>query len=218
MRNSQRVWLFDLDNTLHNANPHIFPFMSRAMSDFVARIAGLDATAAQELRDHYWRRYGATLTGMVRHHGVDPQDFLAETHAFPDLARMVVHERPLRHMLRRLPGRKIVFSNAPRRYAETVIDLIGIRPWIDSLWTIERLRYEPKPHRAAFRRLLHDERLDPRRCILVEDTAANLRVAKQLGMKTVLVARTAQVPTYVDVLIKSVLELPKLGLTKDRSV
>jgi putative hydrolase of the HAD superfamily len=212
---SRRVWLFDLDNTLHDANPHIFPFMSRAMCAYVARVAGLDDAAAKNLRDHYWQRYGATLTGLVRHHGVDPHDFLAVTHDFlPELPRMVVHERALRHMLRRLPGRKIIFSNAPRRYVEAVLDLIGIRRSIDSIWTIERMGFEPKPHLGAFRRLLHRERLDPRRCILVEDTAANLRAAKRLGMKTVLVSSAAQVPTYVDVRIQSALDLPRLGLTR----
>lgn len=212
---SRRVWLFDLDNTLHDANPHIFPAISRAMGEYVAQKVGVGETAAKELRDHYWRRYGATLTGLVRHHGVDPHHFLAQTHDFlPELPRMLVHEPALRHVLKRLPGRKIIFSNAPRAYVEAVIKLLGIRPLVDDVWTIERLRFTPKPHRAAFRRLLQHEHLDPRRCILVEDTAANLRAAKQLGMKTVLVSPTAQAPTYVDVLIKSVLELPRLGLTK----
>lgn len=212
---SRRVWLFDLDNTLHDANPHIFPFMSRAMCQYVAQAAGLDETAARELRDHYWRRYGATLTGLVRHHGVDPRDFLAKTHDFlHDLPRMLVHDRALRHLLNRLPGRKIVFSNAPRRYVAAVLDLIGIRNAIDSVWNIERLRFEPKPHVGAFRRLLRTERLDPRRCILVEDTTANLRTAKRLGMTTVLVSQAAQVPTYVDVRIKSVIELHRLGLVR----
>ena len=210
----QRVWLFDLDNTLHDASPHIFPAISRAMGAYVARNVSLDETAAQQLRDHYWLRYGATLTGLVRHHGVDPHHFLAETHDFiADLPRMVVHDRALRHMLKKLPGRKIVFSNAPQRYVEAVLDQIGIRPLIDSVWTIERLCFTPKPHGGAFRRLLHQERLDPRRCILVEDTAANLRAAKRLGMKTVLVTRAARVPTYVDVRIKSALDLSRLGLT-----
>jgi putative hydrolase of the HAD superfamily len=212
---AQRVWLFDLDNTLHDANPHIFPFMSRAMCEYVAQAAGLDDAAAKDLRDHYWRRYGATLTGLVRHHGVDPCDFLAKTHDFLDrLPQMVVHDRSLRHMLRKLPGRKIIFSNAPQRYVEAVLDLLGIRQSIDSIWTIERLRFEPKPHLGAFRRLLRRERLDPRRCIMVEDTAANLRTAKRLGMKTVLVTRSAQVPTYVDVRIQSALDLLRLGLVK----
>ena len=215
MRNSRRVWLFDLDNTLHDASPHIFPAISRLMSDYVARKVSLDETAAKQLRDHYWLRYGATLTGLVRHHGVDPHHFLAETHDFlPQLPQMVVHDRALRHMLKKLPGRKIVFSNAPQRYVEAVLDLIGIRPLIDSVWTIERLRFTPKPHGGAFRRLLHQERLDPRRCILVEDTAANLRAAKRLGMKTVLVTSAARVPTYVDVRIQSALDLLRLGLSR----
>ncbi len=212
--NTPRVWLFDLDNTLHNAGPHIFPFISRAMGEYVACKVGLDETAARQLRDHYWLRYGATLTGLMRHHGVDPHHFLAETHNFPDLPRMVVHDLALRHMLKRLPGRKIVFSNAPQRYVEAVLGLIGIRRLIDSVWTIERLRFTPKPHLGAFHRLLHRERLDPRRCILVEDTAANLRAAKRLGMKTVLVSAAARVPTYVDARIKSALDLPRLGLTR----
>lgn len=209
----QRVWLFDLDNTLHDANPHIFPAMSRAMLDYVADKVGVGETAAKALRDEYWHRYGATLTGLVRHHGVDPHDFLARTHDFlDDLPRMVVHQPALRHVLKRLPGRKILFSNAPRRYVEAVLAHIGIRRLFDSLWTIERLRFTPKPHLAAFRRLLRAERLDPQRCIFVEDSAANLRAAKQLGMKTVLVSPTVQAPAYVDTLIKSVLELPKRGL------
>lgn len=210
---SPKVWLFDLDNTLHNANPHIFPFISRAMGEYVARKVGLGETAARQLRDHYWRRYGATLTGLMRHHHVDPRHFLAETHNFPDLSRMVIAEGALRHALKRLPGRKIIFSNAPQRYVDAVLDLLRIRSLIDSVWTIERLRFEPKPHMGAFRRLLHQEKLNPRRCIFVEDTVANLRTAKRLGMTTVLVTRATQVPTYVDARIKSALDLPKLGLS-----
>lgn len=211
----RRVWLFDLDNTLHDANPHIFPAMSRAMLDYVAEKVGVGETAAKALRDEYWQRYGATLTGLVRHHGIDPHDFLARTHDFlDDLPRMVVFEPALRHALARLPGRKILFSNAPRHYVEAILDHVGIRRRFDSLWTIERLRFIPKPHLAAFRRLLRDERLQAQRCIFVEDSAVNLRAAKQLGMKTVLVSPAVRAPAYVDVLIKSVLELPRLGLTR----
>jgi putative hydrolase of the HAD superfamily len=209
----QRVWLFDLDNTLHDANPHIFPAISRAMGEYVAQKVGLGETAARQLRDHYWQRYGATLTGLMRHHGVDPHHFLAQTHDFlPELPRMVVHERALRHLLKKLPGRKIVFSNAPQAYVEVVLGLLGIRRLVDSVWTIERLRFTPKPHMGAFRHLLHKERLNPRRCILVEDTAANLCAAKRLGMTTVLVTPATRAPTYVDIRIKSVLELSRRGL------
>jgi putative hydrolase of the HAD superfamily len=44
---------------------------------------------------------------------------------------------------------------------------------------------------------------------MVEDSAANLRPARQLGMKTVLIARSLRVPAWVDLRLQSVLDLPR---------
>ena len=106
MRSPGKTWLFDLDNTLHQATPHIFPHINRSMTDYIERHLGVDRHEATRIRQHYWMRYGATLLGLTRHHGTDPDHFLRETHQFPDLERMVVFERPLIHALRRLPGRQ----------------------------------------------------------------------------------------------------------------
>ncbi|MEY2632465.1 MAG: hypothetical protein RIR00_1119, partial [Pseudomonadota bacterium] len=99
------TWLFDLDNTLHDATPHIFPHINRAMRDYIERHLALDREAANALRQEYWQRYGATLLGLMRHHGTDPQHFLRETHDFPDLPGMLRFDPALRQVLRRLPGR-----------------------------------------------------------------------------------------------------------------
>lgn len=203
------VWLFDLDNTLHNASPHIFPHINRAMTDYIARHLGLDVNAASHLRQDYWQRYGATLLGLMRHHATDPRHFLQATHRFPDLARMLVFRKPTLHALRRLPGRKIIFSNAPRHYAEAVLELTGLDRCFDALYAVENLGFQPKPMVAGFRTLLHAERLDPMRCIMVEDSLANLVSAKKLGMKTVWVSAGLRQSPFVDVKIRSVLELPQ---------
>lgn len=205
----RRTWLFDLDNTLHDASAHIFPHINRAMTRYIVDHLDLDEAGAAGLRQHYWRRYGATLLGLVRHHGVDPRHFLERTHYFPDLPRMLVVEPGLRAMLRRLPGRKIVFSNAPRAYAEAVLLLAGIRDCFDQVYSIERLRFVPKPAASAFLRLLRAERLDPRQCIMVEDSAANLVTAKRLGMKTVWVSTSLRQAPCVDVRVASALDLPR---------
>ncbi len=212
---SSPVWLFDLDNTLHNATPHIFPHINDAMRTYVAEALGVDDENADRIRLDYWLRYGATLTGMMRHHGTDPHHFLRHTHQFPELRSMVVFDRALKGMLKKLPGRKIIFSNAPRDYAKAVLEVMGIDGLFDALWSIEHLRFQPKPLLAGFHRLLHKEHLNPARCIMVEDTAKNLRTAKRLGMRTVLVSRASQVPDYVDLRIQSVLNLPRhLGKLK----
>lgn len=205
---SGRTWLFDLDNTLHNATPHIFPHINRSMRQYIERYLGVSRHEANRIRQDYWVRYGATLLGLVRHHGTDPDHFLQTTHQFPDLQKMVVFERPIIHALRRLPGRKIIFSNAPRHYAEAILDITGLDACFDAVYSVENLRYQPKPMLAGFRALLHAERLDPRRCIMVEDSLANLVTAKKLGMKTVWVSTSYRRSPCVDAKIRSVTELP----------
>ena len=202
-------WIFDLDNTLHNATPHIFPHINRSMTAYLQQHLELEEQAANDLRVHYWQRYGATLSGMMRHHGTDPDHFLWHTHQFPELPRMVVHEPLLRQVLQRLPGKKLVFSNAPQHYAHAVLKLLRVDDLFDDLFAIEHTRYQPKPNIAGFMRLLSKHRLNPARCVMVEDAAENLQAAKRLGMRTVWVNTTQRSPAYVDVKVRSVMELPR---------
>ena len=42
------MWVFDLDNTLHNASPHIFPQINRAMTTYMQTHLGLDEAGVEE--------------------------------------------------------------------------------------------------------------------------------------------------------------------------
>lgn len=207
--NPPRTWLFDLDNTLHDANPHIFPHINRSMRQYIERHLGLDEAAATHLRQHYWTRYGATLLGLMRHHATNPRHFLQETHHFPDLPKMLVFDHAVAAMLKRLPGRKIIFSNAPRHYADAILELTGLDRLFAAVYAVENVGFRPKPMLAGFRALLRAEQLDPRRCIMVEDSLVNLVSAKKLGMKTVWVSAGSRQSPYVDVKLSRLLDLPK---------
>ncbi|MEN9868187.1 MAG: hypothetical protein RL748_3777, partial [Pseudomonadota bacterium] len=83
MRQSSRkpLWLFDLDNTLHDASHAIMPAIHDNMNAYLARTLGQGGQlACSELvnatRQAYWHRYGATLLGMMKHHAVQPAHFL----------------------------------------------------------------------------------------------------------------------------------------------
>ena len=206
-----RVWVFDLDNTLHNASPHIFPHINRAMTSYLQAHLGLDEAAATELRRHYWRRYGATLIGLMRHHATDPQHFLRATHDFSDLGKMLVREPGLRATLRRLPGRKLVFSNSPVHYSLAVLAALGIADLFDDVFSIEHTDYRPKPDSYGFLKLFRKNRVRAGACIVVEDSLENLKTAKKLGMSTIWVARAARLPGYVDFSIRNLLQLPRLA-------
>ncbi len=205
------TWIFDLDNTLHDARVHIFPQMNRAMTAYVQSALGLDEAAAGELRVQYWRRYGATLLGLMRHHGTDPRHFLLETHRFAHLEQILRKEPGLRHALKRLHGRRIVFSNAPQHYARAVLRALRISDLFDEVFSIEHTGFRPKPDAYGFLRLLRRNRLAPGQCIMVEDTLDNLRTAKKLGMRTVWVSRAHNAPGYVDVTVRNMRALARAG-------
>jgi len=204
------TWVFDLDNTLHDASPHIFPHINRSMTAYLQEHLRLDEPGAAELRLRYWHRYGATLLGLMRHHGTDPAHFLRLTHQFPELHRMVVAEHAALATLRRLPGRKILFSNSPAHYARAVLDVLGIAPLFDAVYAIEHVRYQPKPLPGGFRLLMASERVHARRAVMVDDSLPNLRAARLLGMKTVWVSRLPRAPDYVTVKVASVRQLPRV--------
>jgi putative hydrolase of the HAD superfamily len=206
---SRRVWIFDLDNTLHDARAHIFPAMHDQINAYLTRHYGVDAAGADAMRQNFWRRYGTTLDGLMRHHGEHPARFLRETHAFPELADMVEHENALKHALERLGGRKLIFSNAPRHYVDEVLRLIGLGRFFEAVYTIEDARYRGKPALHGFHMLLRKHGLDPHRCAFVDDMLPNLRTAHRLGMSTVWVSATRRRVSYVDVRVASVTELPR---------
>jgi len=207
---SRRVWIFDLDNTLHDARPQIFPSMHEQMNAWLRRRFELDEEGANAMRRFFWERYGTTMRGLVRHYGEDPKKFIRDTHQFPELGAMVIGENALGHALARLGGKRLVFSNAPRHYVEEVLRALGVGRWFDAVYTIESTRYRPKPAVQGFRVLLRAHNIDPHRCALIDDMPENLRAAKRLGMSTVWVSDDARRPPFADLRVNSVTQLPRL--------
>ena len=223
----QRVWLFDLDNTLHDA-ALVFRALNVAMTDYIVRELAVDEAQADRLRRHYWRRYGATLLGLVRHHGIEPAHFLHHTHLLPDLeARLHTHPYDLA-AVRRLPGTKILLTNGPQAYARRVLAALRLGHCFDGIVAIDQMRMfgqlRPKPDARMFRALLARLKVPASRCVLVEDTLAHQKTAHGLGMRTVWMQRwlaaagpgpqaghrLARRPPYVCDRIRALARLPRL--------
>ena len=189
----QTVWLFDLDNTLHDASSAAFGHLHRSMGEYIERELGLDAAQAGVLRRRYWLRYGATLLGLIRHHGVDPHHFLHHTHLLPGLeTRVRGHAHDLA-ALRRLPGRRVLLTNAPAAYTARVLGVLGIGHLFEAVCSIEDLRmfghWRPKPDARMLRRVAVRLRVAPEDCVLVEDTLDHQKSARSVGMGTVWMQR-----------------------------
>ncbi|MFM7444482.1 MAG: pyrimidine 5'-nucleotidase [Tabrizicola sp.] len=180
------TWVFDLDNTLYPPHMRLFDQIEVRMTDWVMQALQVDRARADHLRAYYWATYGTTLAGLMTEHGVDPGPYLNEVH---DIDFSVLSPDPgLAQSIARLPGRKIVYTNACAPYAEKVLAALGLAGLFDGIYGVEHAEFHPKPAAQAFATVFGLDGLDPAKGAMFEDDARNLAVPHALGMRTVHVA------------------------------
>ena len=183
------TWLFDLDNTLYPAESGFMAQIVDRMTDFVERVTGLPRDAAFRLQKAYLAEHGLTLKGMMLNHGVDPAEFHA---IFHDMSlEALAHDADLLAALERLPGRRLIFTNADEIHAQRVLEHLGLSHLFDDVFHIGSAGYEPKPSPEAFARMSAAHDIAPAATAFFEDAERNLAPAALLGMTTVLVGAHA---------------------------
>ena len=182
------LWLLDLDNTLYDASWQVMGEINRRMTHYVQEQLQLSEHEASALRQRYWIRYGATLIGLVKHHGTDAQDFLSQTHPLNELAPFIQPMRGERQRIQKLRGDRWLLTNAPRDYAEMALKQIGLHGLFSRLISIEDMRacgrLCPKPSMLLMRRMIQLSGRRPSQMILVDDHSDNLKAAHRAGIRT----------------------------------
>jgi putative hydrolase of the HAD superfamily len=179
------TWLFDLDNTLYPSESGFMAEITGRMTDFVEKVTGLPREAAFKLQKAYLAEHGLTLKGLMLHHHINPADFHA---IFHDMSlEALAHDPDLLAALERLPGRRLIFTNADDVHAERVLERLGLKHLFDDVFHIGSAGYEPKPSPAAFARMNAAHAIDPATTCFFEDSERNLAPAYDFGMTTVLV-------------------------------
>jgi putative hydrolase of the HAD superfamily len=139
---------------------------------------------------------------------INPHHFLHETHRFDeqtgkhlgDLSYLLRSEHGLREVLNRLPGRKVLLTNAPRAYALEVSKALGIRSCFLGVEAVEDMelhqKWRPKPDILMLKRLLRKYRSSAENTILVDDTLGHLLEYSKVGLKTVWFKRHVRTYTH----------------------
>lgn len=183
------TWLFDLDNTLYDANSGVFPQIDRNMKRFLMAEFSLEEDAAHAYQKQLYHDYGTTLSGLMAQHGLDPARFLDHVHDI-DVTELGPDER-LISALKRLPGRKAIFTNGSSKHAENVAGQLGILDQFDAIFDIVSAEYRPKPDKSAYDKTLAHYGVEGRSAAMFEDLKRNLVPASALGMTTVWIANDA---------------------------
>ena len=181
--NDIKYWLFDLDNTLYDGATKVFEQVDKKMTKFISEKLNVNKEEARKIQKNYFQEYNTTLNGMIKHHKIDADEFLEFVHDV-DL-NFLNKDKFLEGEIRKLKGKKIIFTNGSKAHAKNVTEKIGIDKLFDGIFDIVESNFIPKPSLEAYKMLIQKYKIEPQYSILVEDIARNLKPAHELGMKTV---------------------------------
>ncbi|MBI1364107.1 MAG: HAD-IA family hydrolase [Proteobacteria bacterium] len=183
------AFLFDLDDVLYPHGAFLsYDMFWETLNAYAAEQNGLSVEEATAITDRMradgghkdilkeWAVYGAF-------------DFKGFTNRL-DAVELANRMQPCGHTLRLLQGlkgRRIVFTNSHTTHAQRILAHLQLAEVFDHvsdyLTRGERLKPEP----AVYHDLVKELSVDPSRCVMVEDTVANLAPAHAMGMTTVLI-------------------------------
>jgi putative hydrolase of the HAD superfamily len=184
------TWIFDLDNTLYPAACDLFAQIDVKMGAYISTLLSVDLIEARRVQKDYFMQYGTTLAGLMRHHDIDPHDYLDYVHDI-DVSVVMPDERMAR-ALAALPGRKIVYTNGSEGHATRVMARLGITHLFEGIFDVLASDFIPKPDPGAFTALVEAYAFDPADAVMVEDLAKNLIPAHDLGITTVWVPTASE--------------------------
>lgn len=203
--------IFDVDDTLYDVGTGFTAHRNTdgAVNFMIDHLAFPSREAAQALRDEYFERYHATAKGLQVADAegrlppgapkFDPKKLSAYWADHLDFSLLGTRQTydELRSMLTSLkvanPSINLVaFSNGPRKYVLRVLQTMGLDEIFpeDLVFAVDDVLPACKPEPEAFQKIFKKlgGETKPNECIMVEDSMKNIRAAKSLGMKTVLVA------------------------------
>ncbi|MBX7145752.1 MAG: pyrimidine 5'-nucleotidase [Alphaproteobacteria bacterium] len=175
-------WLFDLDNTLYPKNCNLFAQIDKKICDFIQIFLNLSQETAYNLQKKYFKDYGTSLSGLMKHHNIIPNNFLSYVHDI-DYSNLSI-DSILQCALDKLPGRKFIFTNGSYTHAQSVLERLGINHCFEIIFDIAAADYIPKPQQQTYQKIIDTYNLNPQTTVMIDDMPHNLAPAASMGMMT----------------------------------
>ncbi|HOP74115.1 MAG TPA: pyrimidine 5'-nucleotidase [Bacillota bacterium] len=200
-----RYLILDLDNTLYPKSSGLLPAVDGKIDKYIQMKLGWELQKLAVVRQQYWKEYGTTLSGMIVHHGTDPEEYIRMTYDL-DVSRYIGADDRLEQTLRAIELPKIVFSNSPREYVERVLKVLGIDRLVEAIYDIRFCNYFGKPNPDSYRKVLAHLRASGEECIFVDDSRPNIVGAEAVGMTAIWLTDSPQEATWA---INQIYDLPQ---------
>jgi len=190
---------FDCDDSLYRNDWATAKKLDAKFGAYCSEKLGLSSERMLEL----FKKYGTTLCGLIREGHIEEanvEEFLAEVHdiSLDDISA----DRDLRHILQRVKHKSWVFTAATREHAERCLKRLGLYDFFQgriiacsSKEMISKVGYVSKHDPKCFYEAMRIAGVPLEKasgCVLLDDSASNIRTASKIGWQSVLVGRVTK--------------------------
>lgn len=178
---------FDLDNTLYPKSSGLMDAIRDRIISYMRDVMNLDDNEIRSIREYSLKKYGTTLIGLIELFGVNKQHYLDYVHDL-DLSVYLKKDPAIINILKSLPQRKLIFSNADQDHVLRVLDFLCIRGFFDCIIDVHTLMPNVKPQTEAFQKALKVSGLKSwDGCVFLDDDFPNIAKADEIGIFSILV-------------------------------
>lgn len=177
---------FDLDDTLYPSSSGLWLKIKERIGIYMQERLNIPAGEMQSLRRKYFEQYGTTLRGLQANYSFDVPEFLAYVHDLP--LHEYIQPDPIIHaVLRDLPVKKFIFTNADIHHARRVLRVLELEQFFDGIVDVVALEPFCKPMPESFGiALAAAGETDPSRCVMIDDLPRTTRAARDMGLFSIL--------------------------------
>ena len=185
------VFFFDIDNCLYPRSLRIQELMQELIDAYFVRHLSLPASDARALHARYYKDYGLAISGLVKHHTIEPLAYNREVDDALPLDDVIKSDTQLRKLLEEIDRSKVklwLFTNAHITHARRVVRLLGVEDCFEGVTYCDYAAKVllAKPHKEMFDKAEREAgALSREECYFVDDSALNCRHAHERGWTVV---------------------------------
>ncbi|KAJ8906842.1 hypothetical protein NDN08_003326 [Rhodosorus marinus] len=182
-----RTLFFDCDDTLYPRSSGVDVIVRNNIALYMERELKIPKDEIPKLRQDLYVQYGTTLRGLQEEHDVDPNHYWEFVHGTLDYRNLLQPNPGLAKILKSLPQKKWVFTNANVEHAEACLKQLGLDNGIfEGIIDVRAMDFANKPSPASFISAMRiSGEADASKILFFDDSSKNLEGARKHGIHTV---------------------------------
>lgn len=182
------LWVFDNDGTLYDDRAIHALFMP-LLYGYLERNLGIESAKADGFLATLKEKWGTEISAaaLTQEYGIEFASFVEETYLQINLEHVagVEFDVKRRNVLELLDGPKVVLTNNPSIFAESILDVVGLLKLFQEVIGIEKTGLTGKPNPRAYQ-AVETRYPEAKRIFFCDDSIRNLDGARERGWVTIL--------------------------------